>query len=881
MAFFWSELETKKVFEKLKTGEEGLTEEEARERLLKFGPNELEKKKQTSKLEIFLNQFKSVLVLILIFATVFSALIGEILDAAAILVIVILNAIFGFVQEYKAEKTIETLKKLTSPEAVVIREGKPRKIPSKELVLGDIVVLEEGSRVPADLRIFEAIDLRIDESMITGESVPVTKKTEPTRSEVLAERKNIAWTGTIVVGGRGKGIVVETGMETEMGRIAKKIQEPQEQTPLQKKLDVFGKNLGIIILVICALVAGIGIFRESILTGKPLTTDVITSMIITGIALAVAAIPEGLPAVVTITLALGLQRLARHNALMRRLPAVETLGSTTVICSDKTGTLTRNEMTVKKIYCENNIIEVTGEGYIPKGGFLIQNNKIDPKKTKTLSLLLTSSALCNNAVLDKKQNSIIGDPTEGALIVLAEKAGFTKEYLEKAYPRVNEIPFSSERKMMTTVHKIRNGFLVCSKGAPEKILPLCKLSQKQKDKILKTNEELAKQALRVLAVAYKETKNRKNPEKDLVFLGLVGMIDPPRKEVKKSIEECKKAGIRVIMITGDHKNTAEAIAKEIGISGNSITGEELEKLSESRFQKIVDNIGICARVNPEHKVKILDALKSKNHIVAMTGDGVNDAPALKKADIGIAMGKKGTDVAKEASDMILRDDNFTSIVKAVKEGRGIYDNIKKFIQYLLSSNLGEVLIVFIAMLIGFTNPETGALVLPITAIQLLWINLLTDGLPALALGVDPPAEDIMQRPPRDPKEKILSRGMLINIILVGIIMCIGTLSLFAYNLESGATKAVTVAFTTIVMFEMIRIESVRMKFKTKLLSNKKLIIAVLASVLLQIMVVYLPFFQPVFQTTALDFGDWIEILGVASTVFALMWIKQKMFPSRL
>ncbi|RLJ08797.1 MAG: ATPase, partial [Candidatus Aenigmatarchaeota archaeon] len=720
-----------------------------------------------------------------------------------------------------------------------------------------------------------------DESMITGESVPVTKKTEPTRSEVLAERKNIAWTGTIVVGGRGKGIVVETGMQTEMGRIAKKIQEPQEQTPLQKKLDVFGKNLGIIILVICALVAGIGIFRESILTGKPLTTDVITSMIITGIALAVAAIPEGLPAVVTITLALGLQRLARHNALMRRLPAVETLGSTTVICSDKTGTLTRNEMTVKKIYCGNNIIEVTGEGYIPKGGFLIQNNKTDPKKTKTLSLLLTSSALCNNAVLDKKQNSIIGDPTEGALIVLAEKAGFTKEYLEKAYPRVNEIPFSSERKMMTTVHKIRNGFLVCSKGAPEKILPLCKLSQKEKDKILKTNEELAKQALRVLAVAYKETKNRKNPEKDLVFLGLVGMIDPPRKEVKKSIEECKKAGIRVIMITGDHKNTAEAIAKEIGISGKSITGEELEKLSESRFQKIVDNIGICARVNPEHKVKILDALKSKNHIVAMTGDGVNDAPALKKADIGIAMGKKGTDVAKEASDMILRDDNFTSIVKAVKEGRGIYDNIKKFIQYLLSSNLGEVLIVFIAMLIGFTNPETGALVLPITAIQLLWINLLTDGLPALALGVDPPAEDIMQRPPRDPKEKILSRGMLINIILVGIIMCIGTLSLFAYNLESGATKAVTVAFTTIVMFEMIRIESVRMKFKTKLLSNKKLIIAVLASVLLQIMVVYLPFFQPVFQTTALDFGDWIEILGVASTVFALMWIKQKMFPSRL
>lgn len=874
MDFFWNELETEEIFKKLRTRESGLTEEEARERLQRFGYNEIKKEKKISKIQIFVNQFRSILVLILIFATVFSALIGEILDALAILIIVILNAVFGFIQEYRAEKAIESLKKLTSPETVVIRNGKPRRILSKNLVPGDIVVLEEGSKVPADLRLFQVVDLRIDESMITGESVPVTKDTKPVKTRVLAEKKNIAWMGTVVVGGRGKGVVVETGMRTEMGTIAKEIQEPEEETPLQKKLDVFGKNLGIIILVICGLVAGIGILRGSLFLGKTLSMELITSMIITGIALAVAAIPEGLPAVVTISLALGLQRLAKQNALIRRLPTVETLGSTTVICSDKTGTLTKNEMTVKRIYCQNHIIEVTGKGYIPEGKFLIGKSEIDPRKNQTISMLLISGALCNNAIFEDKK--IIGDPTEGALLVAAKKAGYTREALERIYPRVAEIPFSSERKMMTTIHKTQKGFLVCSKGAPEKILSCCKLSEKEKKQILEVNQILAKQALRVLAIAYKESRTQKNPEKDLLFLGLVGMIDPPREEVPKDIELCKRAGIRVVMITGDHKDTAEAIAREIGIQGKTITGEELDRFSDDEFQKKVEEIGIYARVNPEHKVRILEALKSKNHIVAMTGDGVNDAPALKKADIGIAMGMKGTDVAKEASDMILRDDNFTTIVRAIKEGRGIYDNIKKFIQYLLSSNLGEVLIVFLAMLIGFTDPVTGKFILPVTAIQLLWINLLTDGLPALALGVDPPAKDIMERPPRNPKEKILSKDMILDIILVGIIMCAGTLFLFWLNIPSGSKKAITVAFTTIVMFEIVRVESVRMKYELGFFSNSKLLLALIISILLQLVVIYTPWLQPIFETVTLGLNEWIQILAVSSTVFIVMWVKQKL-----
>ena len=923
----WHRKDSNIILNDLKTTAKGISQSEARKRLVKFGYNELKQEKGISRLEIFLSQFKSFLVIILIAATIFSALIGEIVDAIAILIIVILNGIFGYVQEYKAEKTIEALKRMTRPEAVVMRDGKHMVIPSRELVPGDVVLLEQGSRVTADLRIIEAIDIKIDEAAITGESVPVNKHIHTLKGDVqLADMKNMAWAGTMVTYGRGKGIVVATGMSTEIGRIAHIVEEEgEEPTPLQKKLNIFGKNLGVIILVISVLVIIIGIVREGPLAGLPLTQDLVVTMIITGIALAVAAIPEGLPAVVTITLALGLQRLAKSNALMRKLPAVETLGSTTVICSDKTGTLTKNEMTVKSLWIpgatktkqhdlDDGFIAVEGEGYEPAGDFeeikgdskSQHGMKIDMKAEHNLPMLLKVGALCNNAKLGRLKEEgkesewkIIGDPTEGALIVAAAKAGMTADMLNKQHTRIKEIPFSSERAMMTTVNKASDGkALVCVKGAPEVILGRCtryldgnvpkQMSSETKKKILVANHAMTSRALRVLGLAYKETASENDPdntiESDLTFLGLAGMIDPPRDEVKEDIEIAKRAGIKVVMITGDHRNTALAIAKDIGImpaahpgQAKSLTGQELDKMSSQELVDVVENVSVYARVNPEHKLKIIEALHEKGHIVAMTGDGVNDAPALKGADIGIAMGIKGTDVAKEASDMVLRDDHFSSIVSAIKGGRSIYDNIKKFIQYLLSSNLGEVIIVFVAMLIGFMDPATGAIILPLAAIQLLWINLLTDGLPALALGVDPPSPGIMDRKPRDPKEKILNKSMLTDIVVVGIIIAIGTLLLFWYNLPRGGALAATIAFTTVVMFEMVRVQSVRMKYKVGLLSNKKLIIAMAVSLGLQLMVVYTPFFQPIFNTVALGLMEWAQIIAMAFTVMVVMWIKARLF----
>ncbi len=880
MAAGWNELEAKQVLKELQSSEKGLSEQEAQARLLRYGPNELKEEKRISRLEIFLNQFKSILVIILIGATVFSAVIGEVLDAAAIVAIVILNAIFGFFQEYKAEKAIEALKRLSSPESVVLRDGKKQTIASKLLVPGDIVVLEQGTKVPADLRILETTDLQIDESIITGESAPVTKKTEIFRNSVLAERKNMAWMGTVVTYGRGVGVVAETGMKSEMGKIAHTIQEAgEESTPLQKKLGVFGKKLGLIIISICGIVILTGVLR-----GEPIFT-----MIITGIALAVAAIPEGLPAVVTITLALGLQKLSKNNAIIRKLPAVEALGSTTVICADKTGTLTKNEMTVRKIWHAGATISVTGEGYKPEGKFLACDKEISPSKDKTLELILRTASLCSNAELEN--GKVIGDPTEGALIVASQKAGLSLA----EFPRKKEIPFTSERKMMTTIHATpQKKTLACVKGAPEKILSLCthsysngkpkELTPADRKKIIAANSNLTGEALRVLAIAYKEVRgseNDKSIESNLTFLGLVGMIDPPRDGVREDIATCRKAGIKVVMITGDHLNTAVAIAKEIKIIDSpeekALTGEELDRMGEPELESIVEQVRVYARVNPEHKVRIVDAFKKKGHIIAMTGDGVNDAPALKKADIGVAMGINGTDVAKEASDMVLADDNFSSIVAAVKGGRQIYDNIKKFIQYMLSTNFGEVLIVFAAMLIGFTDPATGRVLLPLTAIQILWINLLTDGLPALALGSDPPAKNVMDRPPRSPKENILSKSMFIDICIVGAMMLAGTLALFSYNLHTGAVKAMTVAFTAIVAFEMVRIQSVRSRYGLSLFSNRKLILAMAITFALQAAVIYTPFLQPAFETTALDLLDWIEIAAVASTVAIATLVKDRFF----
>ncbi|HDD72523.1 MAG TPA: cation-transporting P-type ATPase, partial [Candidatus Aenigmarchaeota archaeon] len=688
--------------------------------------------------------------------------------------------------------------------------------------------------------------------------------------------------------GRGCGVVISTGMRTEVGKIAHTIEEkPEAETPLQKRLNTFGRKLGIFIILICTVVTVMGITREGFLTGKLITNNLIIRMVMTGISLAVAAIPEGLPAVVTITLAIGLKRLSEKNTLVRRLPITETLGSVTVICTDKTGTLTRNEMTVNRIWYIGREIQVEGSGYKPSGGFYTENKRIDPKKDKNLVLLLRTAALCNNSTLEKRRNtwSVIGDPTEGALLVAAAKAGFKHETLTKEYPRIKEIPFTSERKMMTTINTHNGRFIVSVKGAPEKILTLCKryyingrtrrLTKKETKIIMEENHNLTSNALRVLAVAYKETKRKpENPENDLVFLGLVGMMDLPREGVREDIELCKRAGIKVVMITGDHRNTAIAIARQLGLdSGRAITGEELDRIPDEDFENMVEDISVYARVNPEHKVRIVDALRKRGHVIAMTGDGVNDAPALKDADIGIAMGIKGTDVAKEASDMILRDDNFSSIVTAVKEGRTIYDNIKKFIQYLLSCNTAEVMIVFMAMMIGLVDPTTGLILLPV---QLLWINILTDALPALALGIDPPSRDIMERKPRDPKENILSREMVSDIVIVSIIMTLGTLLLFWWNLvtESGI-KAMTVAFTLIVMFEMVRVQSVRMKFRIGIFSNRKLIAAIVTSIFLQIMVVYIPAMQVIFRTVSLTLWDWIEIILMSSTVMIIMWFKER------
>ncbi len=897
----WHKKATVQVLGDLKTSDRGLSSSEAAVRLRSYGPNELKEERGPGPISIFLNQFKSFLIAILIAATIFSALIGQVIDALAIIIIVIISAILGFIQEYRAEKTMTALKRMTAQETVVLRDGRETQLPSRLLVPGDIVSIDQGSRVPADMRLLNVVELRLDEASLTGESAPVNKITSPVDKKPLADINNMAWAGTSVTYGRGLGIVTETGMSTQIGKIAHMVQRAREEpTPLQKKLELFSKKLGTIILAICAAVAALGLMRLGPLAGEPITEKLVADMVMTGIALAVAAIPEGLPIVVTVTLALGVQRLSRHNVLIRKLPVVETLGSTTVIASDKTGTLTKNEMTITQIWHSGKTVEVTGEGYSPSGKFLFKGRPVHTSTDTTLTSILRSGALCNNAKLVKEKGvwSIIGDPTEGSLIVAAAKAGLTPEKLSR-HKRIREFPFSSERKMMSVVCRLE-GPVLHAKGAPETILSLSthmlkngrrvRLTQRERKAILEANHEMTNSALRVLAIATRTVQNtaaQKQAESGLTFLGLAGMIDPPRDGVRKDIELCSRAGIKVVMITGDHKNTAVAIASQLNMNGGNIkalTGEELDRVSDRELGSMINEVSVYARVNPEHKVRIVDALRRKGHIIAMTGDGVNDAPALKKADIGVAMGIKGTDVAREASDMVLRDDNFSSIVVAVKEGRGIYDNIKKFIQYLLSSNVGEVLVVFLAILIGFTDPATGLLIIPLTAIQLLWINILTDGLPAIALGIDPPAPNIMERSPRSPREKILSRSMLTEIWFIGVIIAIATLFLFWLNIPGGATRAITVAFTSIVVFEMVRVQSVRMKYNIGILSNPKLILAIAASMLLQLFVVYGPVLHPllsplarVFTTTPLGIMEWGWIILVSISIFFIMWLKDRLF----
>ncbi|MFH1978161.1 MAG: calcium-translocating P-type ATPase, SERCA-type [Candidatus Aenigmatarchaeota archaeon] len=879
MADNWHDISSSATIKKLESSENGLTESEAKARLKKYGLNVFTEKEKISKLTIFLNQFKNTLVIILIIAAIVSLVAESIVDAAVIFAIVIINAIIGFREEYNAEKAMEALKRLASPVTIVIRDGKKQEIETKFIVPGDIVVLEEGTKMPADMRLLGVSEMHVDESSLTGESTTITKIIDVLKDVPLADRKNMGYMGTVVVSGRGHGIVVSTGMSTEMGKIAELIQEAEEEpTPLQKSLKRFGKNLTALIVIISLLVMFAGIFRG----GEFL------DMVLTGIALAVAAIPEGLPAVVTITLTFGIKKMAKANAIVRRLPSVESLGSTTVICSDKTGTLTKNEMTVTRIYANSETYEVTGEGYEPKGDFIIDGKKIDPEKDKNLSILLKTGLLCNNSELNN--NNIIGDPTEGALVVAAAKA-FDIHKMIKNFPREAEIPFSSERKMMSTVNKEGTRKFMYTKGAPENVLAACNkiykngrvmsLTSTEKKEILEQNQVLANQALRVLGLAYKQVKSIKEKEKELVFLGLVGMIDPPRHSVKEDVKLCKAAGIRSVMITGDHKDTAVAVAREIGIFSEGdeyLTGVELEKLSDEQLDKVVEKISVYARVNPIQKIRIVKSLKRKGHIVAMTGDGVNDAPALKGADIGIAMGIKGTDVSKEASDMILKDDNFSTIVSAIREGRRIYDNIKKFIYYLLSCNLGEVLVLAVAMIIGFSDPSHPERILvPLTATQILWMNLVTDGLPATALGVDPPARNIMNRPPRNSKEKIISKGPLIDMIIVGVVMMIGTLYLFSIYIPAGAEVARTVAFTTIVMYQMFRVLSMHMSYNTKFLTNRGLFLAILSSIILQLVVIYVPLLQVAFGTVSLDLIQWGEILFVSFLVMPIMWLKYKIF----
>lgn len=873
---------TKEVLTQLKVSpEKGLSDQQASQRLQEHGPNQLQQKNKVNPLLIFLNQFKSFIIYILLFAVVIALLAREYIDSIVIITILVFNAFFGFIQEYRAEKAIEALKKLTALKARVLRNGKVIHIETKEIVPGDILILEEGDKIPADARILESVLLQTLESSLTGESTPVSKLVDSLKGNLsVADRQNMVFSGTAITSGHGKAIVVSTGMKTEIGKIANLLDKTEDtQTPLQKKLGSFGKWIGIFTILVSIIVFITGVIKEQIYTylfnGQILEFLFHSKeWLLTAVALAVAAVPEGLPAIVTIALALGVRRMVKRHALIRKLPSVEALGSTTVICSDKTGTLTKNEMTVRKAFFDNSDLEISGEGYSTTG-------KISPI-TKNATLLFRCGALCNNATLNN--NSITGDPTEASLLVSAEKAGLSHKDLQKSWKRIEEIPFTSERKIMSTINqdpKSKKKY-VFTKGAPEIVLKCCdriivdnkirKLTSKQKTAILEKNKTLASQALRVLGFAYKEHSS-KNAESKLIFIGLQGMIDPPRPEVKFSVSKCKTAGIRPVMITGDNLHTAEAIAHEIGIDGNSINGADFQKLSEKEKLKLLNSTSIFARVEPSHKMEIVSLLQKKGEIVAMTGDGVNDAPALKKADIGIAMGIKGTDVSKESSDMILEDDNFSTIVNSVEEGRGIYQNIQKFINYLLSSNLAEVLIIFLAILLS--------LPLPMTAIMLLWLNLVTDGLPALALSVDKHSKNLMQQKPKR-NSKIMDRSMAFNIIYVAILITIAVLWLFLWAKSYYATlpeaenimKMQTIAFTALIVMEFARIQAIRSEYKTGIFSNKWLILAVAASLSLQLAVIYTPL-SNFFGTLPLSLLDWTYIIGATIAVLILNLIGVK------
>lgn len=858
MVFQPSQASIREVFQELNTSEKGLSSKESANRLKKFGYNELQDEDHFSILKIFFSQFTNIMVLILIVAMCISLALGEIIDAVAIGTIVLINAVIGFVQEYKAERAIEALKKMAASFAVVIRDGKTLKIDARELVPGDVLLLEEGSKIPADARLFEVAEMENAEASLTGESTPVKKMVAALRSfKGLGDQINMVFLGTNVSKGHGKAVVVSTGMKTEFGKIAHMVQaEKSDSTPLQKKLSHLSKVLAGIAVLLTVILFAVGMWK-----GRELLEILTLS-----ISLAISIIPEGLPAVITLTLALGVQKMAKKNAIVRKLAAAETLGSTSIICTDKTGTLTKNEMTVRSLWLDGERIEVTGSGYAPTG--VIQ------KKTPSLTKLLEVAALCNNANLlqSGKKWSSSGDPTEACLLTLVKKGGLSPEALNKKWKRTDEHVFDSERKRMSTVHVQGKQRILMVKGAPDSVLKVCKLSAAEKKKILAMNDEMASDALRVLAFAYKPlSASGKSEEKDLIFVGLIGMMDPPRPEVIEALKICEAAHIGVVMITGDHAVTARAIGEEIGLfkkGDELVTGDELEAMSEAELNKRIEKIRIFARVSPSHKVKILKALKKKGHIVAMTGDGVNDAPALKSADIGVAMGITGTDVSKEASQMVLTDDNFATIVSSVESGRTTYRNIKKFIRFLLSANFDEVVLISVVFLLGFP--------LPLLPLQILWINLLTDSLPAIALGSDTAEKDIMSLKPRNPKANIFKELLSFSIV-AGLLSAGVSLLIFFHSVKFDTIEHTrTLMFTTIVIFELFLVFSVRFEDKhyfTAFFKNHFLFLSVLFSLTMQLLVIYLPFFQKIFKTEPLGFSDWTHIVlySVAAILLLEIW----------
>jgi Ca2+-transporting ATPase len=883
----WHNLSPDEALQALDSKRSGLAGTEAKKRLLQYGANELKGKKKTPPILVFARQFLSPLIYVLFVAAIISVFVQHFIDAAVILGVLLLNAVVGFMQETRAERAMEALIQMAAPRASIRRDGSVQLLPAREIVPGDVLLLETGDRVPADARLIEVSNLKVNEAILTGESMPVDKHTEALGEAVpVAERKNLVYMGTIVTYGRAAAMVVRTGMSTEIGTIATAIQEVKpEKTPLQKNISKLSQYLVVLFLGVCSLLVVVGLVKG---LGW-------LEVFLLAVAAAVSAIPEGLPAVVTVVLAIGMRIMANRNAIIRKLVAVETLGSATVICSDKTGTLTLNEMTVRRLYVDGQWIEVTGEGYQPQGEFHRDGRVVNPASELPLTLLLRIGALCNDALLTREDEeccSIFGDPTEGALLVAAAKAGMTKEKLEKTFPRLDEIPFQSEKQYMATLHPRDGGRVVYVKGAAERLLSLSKyvlkgdeialLAEADAQAITDATISMAKEAMRVIAIAYVDLPSEWQELRDedirgkVVFVGLAGMADPPREEAREAVRLCRQAGIRVVMITGDHKVTAESIARQLDLPpGRAVTGAELQQMSDEELSQQVEAISVFARIEPLHKLRIVNALKSRGHVVAMTGDGVNDAPALKAADIGVAMGITGTDVAKEACDMVLADDNFASVVAAVDEGRAIFNRLRSVIFFLLGTNLGELLaLILVVLFVGKA---------PLLAVQILWVNLVTDTAAAIPLGLEPKIGDELQQPPRHPKVGLIFPGLLLRVGFLAVLMSVGIFLIFNWaQARVSLEEARTIAFCSMVAFQWFQAFNARsderLCFKLGIFRNRWLVISISAAVMLQLAVVYLPFLQVAFSTTPLGIDKWGIVVLAGGSLFAIEEARKSLFP---